>query len=98
MGQDKEKLREVARRVVWFKSPDETLADEDHFIAHVLCYGSFKDVQIVRRALGDQRIRQALEVAPSGIFSPRQWSFWNTFYDRLPVPPMPVRRLPSRVL
>jgi len=29
-------LLAVARRVVWFKEPDEALADPVHFLAHVM--------------------------------------------------------------
>jgi len=32
-------LERVARRTLWFKSPEEAVRDPVHFIAHVLTYG-----------------------------------------------------------
>ncbi len=85
-------LHHVARRVVWFKTPTDSMADERGFLTHVLSHGTLSDIQTTRRVVGDKRIRQALEAAPSGVFSPRQWLYWNRFYGIVPVPPMPVRR------
>ena len=72
------------------------MADETHFLAYVLCHGTLSDIQDVRRAVGDARIERALDDAPAGVFSPRQWTFWNLHYGRTPVPPMPVRQLAHR--
>lgn len=85
-------LRHVARRVVWFKTPTDAMADERGFLTHVLSHGTLSDTQATRRVVGDERIRQALEAAPSGVFSPRQWLYWNRLYGIVPVPSMPVRR------
>ena len=85
-------LRHVAQRVVWFKTPTDAMADERDFLMRVLSHGTLSDVQATRRVVGDERIRQALEVAPSGVFSPRQWLYWNRLYGIVPVPSMPVRR------
>ena len=85
-------LRHVAQRVVWFKTPADATADERGFLTHVLSHGTLSDIQTTRRVVGDERIRQALETAPSGVFSPRQWRYWNRFYGIVPVPPMPERR------
>jgi hypothetical protein len=41
-------LRAVARRVVWFKEPDEALADKLHFLAHVMTYGTAEDLAVLR--------------------------------------------------
>jgi hypothetical protein len=35
----------VAERVVWFKTPSETLADPIHFLAHVMTYGTVEDLR-----------------------------------------------------
>lgn len=86
-------LIDIARRVVWFKSPQDALSDERHFLAHLLCYGSLEDIQYTRRTLGDGRVLDALVHAPSGVFSPRQWNFWHRHFQQIPVPPLPKRRL-----
>lgn len=36
---------QVARRVVWFKKPEETLSDPIHFLAHVMTYGTPEDLK-----------------------------------------------------
>ena len=87
-----DQLKDVAKRVVWFKEPDDVMADERHFLAHALCHGSLADIQLTRRVIGDERISKMLDDAPSGVFTPRQWRFWNRHYGRAPVPPLPVRR------
>jgi hypothetical protein len=38
-------LLNVARRVVWFKEPEETLSDPVHFLAHVMTYGTAEDLR-----------------------------------------------------
>ncbi len=85
-------LHHVAQRVVWFKTPADAMADERGFLTHVLSHGTLTDIQTTRLVVGDGRIRQALEAAPSGVFSPRQWLYWDRFYGIVPVPPMPERR------
>lgn len=88
---EQEALQDVAARVVWYKSPAEAMDNEPHFIAHLLCYGALSDIQAVRNLIGDGRISQALDNAPSGIFTPRQWEFWNRRYGNQPVPALPSR-------
>ena len=41
-------LLNVARRVVWFKKPEEALADPVHFLAHVMTYGTVEDLKAWR--------------------------------------------------
>ena len=86
-------LKAVARRVVWFKPPEETLRDKTLFLAHVMTYGTVEDILTARRHFSEDEFRAALENAPSGVFDPRSWAYWNTVLERLPVPPMPRRRL-----
>ena len=86
-------LRTLARRVVWFKSPGEAIAMPLHFVAHVLTYGTHDDVDVLRRFLSDDDLREALACAPPGVFDDRSWAYWNLKLGREPVPPLPVRRL-----
>ena len=85
-------LLAVARRVVWFKPPRETLQNEVFFLNHAMTYGDAQDAAAVRRRYGDEALRHALRKAHPGIFDPRSWSYWHTVLEMLPVPPMPVRR------
>jgi hypothetical protein len=36
--------QKVAKRVVWFKTPEEALADTKLFLAHVMTYGTLDDI------------------------------------------------------
>ncbi len=37
-------LRRVAKRVVWFKEPDDALKDVKLFLTHVMTYGTLSDI------------------------------------------------------
>ena len=85
-------LTEVARRVVWFKPPEKTLADRVFFLAHLMAHGTYEDVVIAKKYFTPEDFREALENAPPGVFRARAWAYWNTVFGRVPVPPMPKRR------
>jgi hypothetical protein len=82
----------VARRVVWFKEPEEALADPTHFLAHVMTYGTIEDLLALGGIVGTAEFREALENAPPGVFDERSWAYWNLKCGRFPAPPMPKRR------
>ena len=42
-------LVRVARKVVWYDSPEETLADLPDFLMHLMIYGSWTDALVVER-------------------------------------------------
>jgi hypothetical protein len=89
---DLQDLRDVARRCVWFQSPEETLADPVFFIAHVLTYGVHRDIETIRLHYGADTLKDALINAPPGIIDPRSWAYWNLMLrDLSPPPPMPTR-------
>ncbi|MBF0608176.1 MAG: hypothetical protein SFH39_09860 [Candidatus Magnetobacterium sp. LHC-1] len=84
-------LLNVARRVVWFKEPEEALSDPVHFIAHVMTYGTVEDLAAIEGIVGQEEFREVLDNAPSGIFDRRSWAYWNLKCGRQPTPPLPVR-------
>lgn len=88
-------LMKVAPRVVWFKAPEAALADPVRFLAYVMTYGTPEDVAVVRRHVGDDGFREALEHAPPGIMDARSWAYWNVMAGKDDIPPMPVRHLPG---
>lgn len=85
-------LEELARRVVWFKSPVEAISMPEHLIAHVLTYGTHEDVNVLRRFVSDDELIDALAAAPPGVFDERSWAYWHLKLGRFPPPPLPVRR------
>ena len=86
-------LHTVARHVVWFKEPQETLLDTPFFLAYLMTYGTIEDILIARKYYTPDDFKAALTAAPPGIFDARSWSYWNLIFDRLPIPPMPKRHL-----
>ena len=83
---------DVARRCVWFQTPQETLRDTKFFVAHVLTYGVHSDVETMRTFVNDSDLIDALQNAPPGIIDPRSWAYWNLILrDLSPPPPMPTR-------
>lgn len=93
-GQDRADLgalSDVARRVVWFRPPEETLKDETFFLNHVMIHGLADDIVRTRRHFGDEAFRDALRNAHPGIWDRRSWAFWHLVLDMNPPPPVPVR-------
>jgi hypothetical protein len=84
-------LLNVARRVVWFKEPEEALADSVHFLAHVMTYGTIEDLQVLHAVIETAELCEVLDHAPAGIFDPRSWAYWNLKCKRQPAPPLPTR-------
>jgi len=85
----------VARRVVWFEPPEQAIANPIRFMAYLLTYGTAEEIAAVRKHLGPDDLREAVERAPPGIFDARSWAYWNLMIDRLPAPPLPRRVIPD---
>ena len=81
----------VARRVVWFKTPEEEIMDPVHFLAHVMTYGTPEDLKVLQGIMGKDEFREVLEKAPPGVFDCRWWAYWNLKCGRQPTPPLPTR-------
>ena len=85
-------LLRVARRVVWFKEPEEALAEPAHFLAHLMTYGTVEDLKAVQGVAGLEEFREVLERAPAGVFDARSWAYWHLKCGRVPTPPLPARQ------
>jgi hypothetical protein len=83
----------VARRVVWFESPEEALADPVRFMAYAMARATHEDMRVIRRYVDEADFLEALDKAPPGIIDPRSWAYWNSKMGRYPPPPEPARRL-----
>ena len=87
-------LLRVAKKVVWYDSPEETVSDWRTFLTHVMVYGSPSDVATVERYVPSEEFRRVLENAPAGIFTKDVWRRWHERFG-MPVPPLPRRRFPD---
>ena len=84
--------RELAKRIIWFETPDQALADPIRFLAYAFRYGDFDDIELLRNAYSEDALTYALINAPPGIIDARSWAYWNLILrDLSPPPPMPTR-------
>ncbi len=90
-----EDMRRVARRVVWFKTPEEALEYPKLFLAHVMTYGTMDDLMVATKYYSDADFEAVLHDPPAGIFDRRSWTYWNLRYHHEPVPPLPQRKIPG---
>jgi hypothetical protein len=91
-----EELRAVAKRVEWFKPPEEALADRKHFLAHVMTYGTWDDWVVTAQYYQEAEFDAVLKDPPAGIFDERSWVYWNLrYHPDDPVPPLPRRKIPE---
>ena len=84
----------IARRVCWWKTPEETLTDPISFVARVMTLGNWAEVRAVQTQVGDLPFRRVLLDPPAGIFDPRSWHYWHQALGFDVVPPLPQRRIP----
>ena len=90
-----EALRVLARKYVWWKTPDQAIASPQRVIAQVMNIGDFEDVQAMAALVGNQTLRHVLAQAEIGQFDERSWVYWHirlglsSYND---APPMPMRR------
>jgi hypothetical protein len=88
-------LVRIARKVVWYDAPEETLRDLKTFLAHLMVYGSPADVATVERYVPEEEFRKVLREAPAGVFTAEAWARWHERFGVVPAPPMPRRRFPD---
>ncbi len=87
-------LLRIARKVVWFNAPEHTLQDLPTLLVHLMVYGSASDVAVVEQYIPESEFRNALEHAPSGVFTGEAWTRWHQKFG-MTIPPLPRRRFPD---
>jgi hypothetical protein len=87
-------LLHVAKRVVWFKAPDDAVKDVKLFLAHVMTYGTLTDLTTTLQYFSEKDFEAVLNDPPPGVFDRRSWTYWNVRYHRKPVPELPKRQIP----
>lgn len=83
----------VAKRLIWFESPKEALADSVRFLAYAAASATHEDMKVIRKYVSDADFLEALDNAPPGIIDRRSWAYWNSKMGRYPAPPLPKRQL-----
>ena len=94
---DEEILKQLARKYIWWKSPEGSLRAPQRIIAQVMNLGDYEDVQLLANQLGDEALRRVLKDAEAGQFTGRSWAYWHYrlgVSELHGVPPLPVRALP----
>ena len=91
-------LGRLAKRYVWWKSPDEAMQHPERVAAQVMNIGDWQDAGEMVDAVGYDYLREVLQNAEAGQFNERSWHYWHyrlglAQYNVRPVPPMPVRRV-----
>lgn len=96
MPLDSDLLQKLARKYVWWKTPEEAAVKPDRIVAQVMNIGDYDDVQSLVHQAGVPYLRQVLAHAEAGQFDPRSWTYWHYrlgLSDPGEVPPLPERRL-----
>jgi hypothetical protein len=88
-------LLQLARRLVWWKPPEEALRTPDRLVAQVMALGTWEDIQLAKRQWGEASFRRVLAAPPPGVFDKRSWHYWHVMFDFDPTPPLPVRHIPE---
>jgi len=70
-------LEKIARRVVWFSAPEETLKDISYFLTYAMQYGTAADIKILWPIFKKAGFKEALANAPRGVLDARSLHFWT---------------------
>ena len=63
---DLEVLKPLARKYVWWKTPDEAVAMPERVVAQVMNIGDYDDVQALVDRVGEFHLRDVLRQATTG--------------------------------
>jgi hypothetical protein len=67
----------LARKYIWWLSPEEALQTPARVIAQVMNYGVLEEEMEMLMALVEDCLRQVLKHAEAGWFNDRAGSFWH---------------------
>lgn len=91
---DPETLQRLARKYIWWKTPNEASTMPERLVAQVMNIDDYSDVQAVANQAGDDFLRDVLIHAEIGQFSERSWAYWH--YRLGLALPGKVSRMPER--
>jgi hypothetical protein len=87
-------LKTMAKKYIWWKTPDEAIPRPAHVVAQVMNIGDFDDVRLLTRYVEESYLRELLKNAEAGQFNERSWSYWHYrlgLAASAPVPALPAR-------
>ena len=96
MPLDTEMLKTFARKYIWWKTPEEAVAQPQRIVAQVMDMGDYDDVQSLVHETGTAYLREVLTHAEAGQFNARSWMYWHYrlgLSDPGKVPALPERRV-----
>ena len=70
-------LKQIARRVNWFESPEKVVLDVDRFLVYFMQYCLDTDIPVMRRYFSDRQFRHAFNNRPPGILDRRSSAYWD---------------------
>jgi hypothetical protein len=85
----------VTKRIFWFGTPEDALEFSTRFLTYAMTYASDEDIEILRKYFSDEDFKDTLDNPAPGIFDQSSWAKWNKRYGRVPIPPLPKRRIPG---
>ena len=94
-GINPELLKPLAKKYIWWKTPEEAMATPSRVIAQVMNLGAYEDIHLLAKEVGDTVLREVLTHAEAGQFNERSWTYWHYRLDLADlehVPPLPTRR------
>ena len=92
---DRDTLKRLAAKYIWWKTPDEAVETPERVIAQVMNIGDYADVQQLVQQAGVDVLREVIAHAQAGQFDPRSWAYWHYRLGLATVdhvPPLPERR------
>ncbi len=87
-------LQRLARRLFWWKPPEEALANPLRFLAQVMTLGTWDDLCVACRFYSQEDFRPVLDTPPVGVFDARSWWYRHRVFGAASVPSLPRRPLP----
>jgi len=88
-------LLAVAKRIFWFGTPEEALEFPKRFLTYAMTCASNEDIEILPKYFSNDDFRATLDDPAPGIFDRSSWAKWNERYNRIPIPPLPRRKIPG---
>ena len=92
--QASERALALAKKYVWWRGPETTLAEPADLFAQIMTLGTVEDADWMLTRVSRDDLRALLRTPPIGLFNGRSWTYWHRWLDQTPIPPLPTRTLP----